>query len=107
MLIDKYPAIADLERLAKKRIPFLAWEYLDSGTGKEEFLQRKMEEFCRITLLPKQMEGAVEPDTSTELFGTNYSTPFGIAPIGLSSLMWPIAENILPKQPPRVAFLTF
>ena len=34
-LSNKYPSIHDLEIKAKGRIPFLSWEYLESGTGDE------------------------------------------------------------------------
>lgn len=97
MLMDRYPSIMDLEKRARRRIPFFAWEYLDSGTGREESLDRNLEAFRQISLVPKQMMGVLDPELSTELFGTKYAAPFGIAPIGLSSLMWPNAENILAK----------
>ena len=33
----------------------------------------------------------------TELFGTIYDAPFGIAPVGLQGLMWPNSPEILAK----------
>ena len=31
--MDRFPAIRDLERRARRRIPSFAWTYLESGTG--------------------------------------------------------------------------
>ncbi len=96
-LHTKYPAIADLARKAKRRIPHFAWEYLDSGTGIEDCMLRNRAAFSDILLTPQFMQGAFEPDTSTSLFGVGYALPFGVAPIGLTGLMWPGAEKILAR----------
>ena len=96
-LHTKYPAISDLARKAKRRIPHFAWEYLDSGTGIEDCVPRNRAAFSDITLVPKFMQGAFEPDICTSLFGVDYDMPFGVAPVGLTGLMWPGAEKILAK----------
>ena len=33
---DIYPSLNDLKKRAKQRLPFFAWEYLDSATGVED-----------------------------------------------------------------------
>ena len=43
--MEKYPAIIDLKHKAKKRMPRVAWEYLDSGTGNENLVSRNTEDF--------------------------------------------------------------
>lgn len=96
-LHTRYPAISDLAAKAKKRIPHFAWEYLDSGTGLEDAVQRNRDAFTEVTLTPKFMQGLFEPDTRTSLFGTEYALPFGVAPVGLTGLMWPEAEKILAR----------
>lgn len=35
-LMNRLPAISDLERRAKRRIPRFAWVYLESGTGGDQ-----------------------------------------------------------------------
>lgn len=97
MAREKYPSVADLKKRAGRRIPYFAWEYLDSGTGFEECLDRNRNALRRITLVPRFLKGDFTPQIETELFGTDYNAPFGIAPVGLSGLMWPKAENILAK----------
>lgn len=96
-LHTQYPAISDLARRAKQRIPHFAWEYLDSGTGIEDCVARNREALSAITLTPQFMKGVLEPDLRTTLFGVEYTAPFGVAPVGLTGLMWPGAEKILAK----------
>jgi L-lactate dehydrogenase (cytochrome) len=96
--MEQYPSISDLKKKAKKSIPFVAWEYLDSGTGEELALKRNRQDFQKITLAPRLVKGAFTPDTSTELFGKKYAAPFGVAPVGLSGLMWPKAEQYLAEM---------
>lgn len=96
-LHNKYPAISDLARKAKRRIPHFAWEYLDSGTGLEDCVPRNRTAFSEVILTPQFMQGVFEPDVSTSLFGVDYAMPFGVAPVGLTGLMWPGAEKILAK----------
>ena len=96
-LMNRYPAIADLEAKAQRRLPNVAWEYLQSGTGNDGAMQRNRRQLEKITLTPRFMQGKLQVDLSTHLFGTHYSAPFGIAPVGLSGLIWPKAEHILAR----------
>ncbi|MBM3264144.1 MAG: alpha-hydroxy-acid oxidizing protein [candidate division Zixibacteria bacterium] len=90
-----YPAVADLQRRAQKRIPHVAWEYLDMGTGDERAVARNIERMAEVLLVPRFMKGELKPDLTTSLFGKTYAAPFGVAPVGLSGLMWPEAEKLL------------
>lgn len=96
-LMARYPSIAYLETRARKRIPHFSWEYLASGTGADECLRRNREAFNAVTLTPRFMQGPIEPDIETTLFGVKYSAPFGVAPVGLAGLMWPGVERILAR----------
>lgn len=94
----KYPAIEDLERKAQQRIPHVAWEYLQTGTGHERLIHKNLEAFKNITLTPQFCKGQLKPNIQTNLFGQSFNAPFGIAPVGLTGLMWPKAEIILAKS---------
>ncbi len=96
-LFNKYPAIQDLKMKAKKRIPNVAWEYLETGTGKELTLDRNERAINDIQLVPKFCKGQLNPNIGIELFGESYRAPFGVAPVGLTGLMWPKAEIIISK----------
>jgi len=93
----KYPAIQDLRTRAKKRMPHVAWEYLETGTGSEELIALNTSSFSKIRMPPQFCLGQLKPKIETNLFGKTYSAPFGVAPVGLTGLMWPETELILAK----------
>lgn len=96
-LLEKYPGISDLESKARRRIPDVSWAYLQTGTGEEVALDRNRKALDDILLNPRFFKGELKPNFKTTLFGIEYNLPFGIAPVGLSGLIWPGAEMILAK----------
>ena len=94
---NRYPAISDLKRRARKRIPHFVWEYLDSATGDEATLHRNRAALDAVTLQPSILHGEFTPDLSTTLLGRDYPLPVGIAPVGMSGLIWPGAEQMLAR----------
>ena len=56
--MENYPATIDLKKKAKKKMPLVAWEYLDSGTGDENLLKRNTEDFKKIVLTPRFVKGS-------------------------------------------------
>ena len=100
-LMERYPAVADLRRRALARMPHIAREYLESGTGDEAAVERNLAGMAAVTLVPKLLKGELRPDTACRLLGTEYAAPFGIAPVGLAGLMWPRIECILAKAAAR------
>ena len=93
--LNDYPAIEDLANKAKKRIPYVAWEYLQSGTGDENLLKKNKAAFQKITFLPQFCKGDLQANIETNLLGQTYAAPFGMAPVGLTGLMWPRVEHYL------------
>lgn len=93
----KYPSIEDLRSRAKKRIPRFAFEYLDGGCNEDVNLYKNTNELRQVELRPSYLNTSTKSNLSTELFGHEYSAPFGIAPVGLQGLMWPGAAEILAK----------
>lgn len=90
-----YPAISDLRRKARTRIPHFVFEYLDSGTGLEDQVERNQSALRAVRFAPAILKGETTPDLSTRFLGRDYPLPFGMAPVGMSGLMWPGAEKIL------------
>ena len=97
-LVDKYPRVSDMVNLAKRRMPHFAAEYLFAGTGYDEALENNRKIFNKIFLVPEYLKGTVNPNLKTKLFDHEYDAPFGMAPVGMTSLMWPGAEIALSKM---------
>ena len=97
-LVDKYPRVSDMINDAKRRMPHFAAEYLFAGTGYDEALENNRKVFNQIFLVPKYLKGTVVPNLKTKLFDHEFAAPFGMAPVGMTSLMWPGAEVALSKM---------
>lgn len=94
----KAPAIADLKARARRRIPHFVWEYLDSGTGSEATLRRNRAKLDQVMFRPSVLHGEIAPDTTTTFLGHSYPVPVGVAPVGMSGLIWPDAERTLAQM---------
>ncbi len=101
-IAQRYPCVADLEAAAKRRIPRFAWDYVSGGIGNETCIARNRRALDEVKLSPQYIiDGANDPDLSCTLLGQKYALPFGIAPIGLSGLMWPKTSEILAEAAKR------
>ncbi|MEM1076087.1 MAG: alpha-hydroxy acid oxidase [Pseudomonadota bacterium] len=100
-LHNTYPAISDLRARARRRIPKFVWEYLDSATGTEATKQRNRLALDRIGFAPSILHGEFTPNLETAFLGRKRAFPFGIAPVGMSGLMWPDAEGHLARAARR------
>jgi L-lactate dehydrogenase (cytochrome) len=96
-LEQRYPMVWDLQRKARKRLPHFSYAYLETGTGDEQGLIRNQERMANVTLIPRVLKGEVKPDITTLLFGQEYASPFGVAPVGLTGLIWPNTDQILAR----------
>ncbi|MBW4709899.1 alpha-hydroxy-acid oxidizing protein [Roseobacter sp. YSTF-M11] len=92
-----HPSIEDLRIAARRRIPKFAFEYLDSATGRELGLKVNRDALDAIGFMPSVLCGRTKADLRTSLLGQSYDLPFGIAPVGMSGLMWAGAERLLAK----------
>ena len=93
----RFPALSDMKPACRRRIPWFVWEYLDSATGTEAARHRNRAALDAILFRPAILRGPIAPDLSTPLLGQDYDVPFGVAPVGMSGLIWPGAEAILAR----------
>lgn len=96
-LHSAYPGLVDLKARARRRVPKFVWEYLDSGTGLEATKARNRSALDRVGLMPSVLHGEQSPDLSVTLLGEDYPLPIGVAPVGMSGLVWPNAEVMLAR----------
>lgn len=93
----RYPSLHDLRLRARTRLPRFVWDYLDSGTGVEAARARNRRALDALGFAPSILHGEFEPDLNRPLFDLPYQLPFGIAPVGMSGLIWPDAERHLAR----------
>jgi L-lactate dehydrogenase (cytochrome) len=90
-----HPAISDLRARARRRIPHFAFEFLDSGTGRETGVTYNRERLDAVRFMPAILRGPLAPDLRRTTLGVAHAYPFGIAPVGMAGLLWPGAERTL------------
>ncbi len=78
--------IEDLRKLAKKRLPKIAYDFIEGGTDDEVGLVTNEQAFRQARIVPRYLVDVSVRDQSTTLFGRTYSSPVGIAPTGLAGL---------------------
>lgn len=100
-LEHRFPALSDLRRACRRRIPAFVWHYLDSATGTEAGARRNRRALDRVLLRPAVLRGMLEPQLDQTLLGTVHALPFGIAPLGMSGFIWPGAEVTLARLAAR------
>ncbi|MEM7562515.1 MAG: alpha-hydroxy acid oxidase [Pseudomonadota bacterium] len=97
MNLDRqFPNIASMSRLAEKRIPRFAWDYMSHGISRQIVLNENTSRLDRVKLKPRYIVAdAEQPDLTHSLFDKTYNLPFGVAPLGLSGIVWPRAAELL------------
>ncbi len=94
-LDKKFPSVADMAAGAAKRMPKFVHEYMIGGIMDETCVERNRSTLNEVQLMPRYLQEAQKPDISTTVLGQTFDAPFGVAPLGLSGLMWPNLENVL------------
>lgn len=84
--------IADLRRLAKRRLPRVAFDYLDGGADDEVTLRANRQAFEAVTFRPQSAIATPSCDLTTTVLGVTQDLPFLLAPIGSSRLLYPKGE---------------
>lgn len=102
--MKSYPRVYDLEKRAYRRLPPFVGAYLFSGTGQNQARNQTVNDYSTIKLLPRFMRGRVPTDLSVRFLNTDFAAPFSVAPIGLSSLIWPGSEVAIAKAAAQAGY---
>jgi L-lactate dehydrogenase (cytochrome) len=76
----------DFRRAAKRRLPKILFDYIDGGSYAERTLTQNVTDFADVHLRQRVLHDVSKLETSVELFGTRYSMPVVLAPIGMAGL---------------------
>nr|WP_313505671.1 alpha-hydroxy acid oxidase [Kocuria rhizophila] len=85
--LAKAADVEALRRIARRRTPKPAFDYVDGAAGQELTYRRSREAFESVELLPRILHGTDTADLSTEIAGFRSALPFGIAPTGFTRFM--------------------
>jgi L-lactate dehydrogenase (cytochrome) len=79
--------VEDLRRMARRRTPRAAFDYVDGGATDEVSMRRAREAFDRVEFRPRVLRDVSAIDTSTTILGHRASLPIGFGPTGFTRMM--------------------
>lgn len=85
--MDRAASIEDLRDIARRRVPGVAYDYMEGAAGSESSLVRARQAFSAVAFHPRVLTDVSAVDLTTTIGGASASMPFGIAPIGLTRLL--------------------
>ena len=89
--------IEDLRRIAKRRMPKVMFEYVDSGSYDEITMRANRSELQAIRLRQRVLVDATGRSMATEMLGEKVAMPLAIAPTGLTGLVYGDGEILAAK----------
>ncbi|MGA8206416.1 MAG: alpha-hydroxy acid oxidase [Candidatus Dormiibacterota bacterium] len=90
--IQKSANVADLRRIARRRLPRGVFDYIDGGAEDELSLRRNIDAFRRLEFCPRILRDVSNVDTSTTLLGRTLPLPLVLAPTGFTRMATPGGE---------------
>jgi len=93
--------VDDLRRLAKRRLPKIAYDFIEGGLEDELGIRRNEQALRALCLVPRYGVDVQRVDQRTPLFGRTFASPVGIAPTGLGGLFRRGADLMLAEAARR------
>ncbi len=79
-------SVDEFSRLARRRLPSFLSEYIDGGSYSEQTLRKNSEDLLAIELRQRVLRDVASVDAGIDLFGSSWSVPFGLGPVGMSGM---------------------
>jgi L-lactate dehydrogenase (cytochrome) len=90
-------ALEDFEAIARRRLPRPIYGYVSGGVETNASLRANRAAFDEIAFVPKMLVDTSMRSLATSLFGQTYAAPFGLAPMGGSSLAAYLGDIVLAR----------
>ena len=88
---------ADARRIAKRRLPWMVFDYIDGSAGAEAGADRNRTALDAALLEPRILRNVSERSLNKTVCGTTAARPFGISPMGMCNLSAPDADLMLAR----------
>jgi len=92
---------ADARRIAKRRLPWMVFDYIDGAAGLEVGAARNRAALDALELRPRILRDVSARTLAVPLFGAQAKAPFGISPMGMCNLSAPGADMMLARLAAR------
>lgn len=84
--------IEDLKKMARRRVPKMFFDYIDSGALTEQTYRDNESDFHKIKLKQRVGRSLRDLTMRSKMVGQDFSMPFGLAPTGLTGMQYPEGE---------------
>lgn len=91
-----------LEHAAANAMTPEAKAYILGGAGYESTLRSNQSSFDKVKIVPRMLRDVSVRDSSIELLGHRYASPFLLAPIGVLEMVHPEADSAVAKGASRL-----
>ena len=98
MRLSQAVNVADLRRMAQRRLPPVIFDYIDGGAEDELTLRANERAFADVTFRPRQCVETPNPDLRTTVLGTTFDVPFLLAPLGFCRMFYPRGESVAARE---------
>ena len=99
--LRKGVSVADLRRIARRRLPRGVFDYIDGGAEDELAMAANSAAYRRLTFRPRVLRDMSEVDTTSTLLGKPIPFPLVLAPTGFSRIADPAGELAVARAADR------
>ncbi len=92
---------ADARAAARRRLPWMVFDYIDGAAGAETGAARGRAAFDDLVLRPRILRDVSSRSIASSVFGQATKAPFGISPMGMCNLSGPGADLMLARLAAR------
>jgi L-lactate dehydrogenase (cytochrome) len=94
-------SVADLRRIAKRRLPGGVFDYIDGAAEDERTLAANQAAFANTTFRPRVLRGVAKIDLSSTVLGRPVDYPLVLAPTGFTRIADPQGELAVARAAER------
>jgi L-lactate dehydrogenase (cytochrome) len=94
-------SVADLRRIAKRRLPGGVFDYIDGGAEDERTLCANEGAFAQATFRPRVLRGVTKVDATSTVLGRPVAYPLVLAPTGFTRIADPQGELAVARAAAR------
>jgi L-lactate dehydrogenase (cytochrome) len=94
-------SVADLRRIARRRLPGGVFDYIDGAAEDERTSAANEAAFARATFRPRVLRGIERVDTSSTILGVPLAYPLVLAPTGFTRIADPQGELAVARAAAR------